>query len=92
MRPTTGENMNIDNFKQTFFNYSRIELQELYKASEIEGKFKVTLFNQNLSNAWRTAQMNGLSEIEFASIVQDIVTMDYDSIIFPFYEQTARAA
>ncbi|MFG1499729.1 hypothetical protein ABMA70_05915 [Halobacteriovorax sp. XZX-3] len=76
--------MQKDNFKQTFLNETRNEVQGIYLETTSDGDFNADLFSEKLSPIWTAASLNGLDEFEFISLVEDIINKDAQEIYYPF--------
>jgi hypothetical protein len=81
--------MDLDNFKQTFIFQCRQEVKDIYKESELEGRFIPRLFNEKLVNVWLAASMNGIDEYDFSYLVHDVLQSNISKVIFPFEESMA---
>lgn len=76
--------MQKDNFKQTFLNEARNEVQGIYLETTVDGDFNSDLFSEKLTQIWTAASLNGLDEFEFVSLVEDIINKDAQEIYYPF--------
>ena len=76
--------MQKDNFKQTFLNETRNEVQGIYLETTVDGDFNADLFSEKLTPVWSAASLNGLDEFEFISLIEDIINKDAQEIFYPF--------
>ncbi|EPZ51907.1 hypothetical protein M902_2163 [Bacteriovorax sp. BAL6_X] len=84
--------MNIENFRETFIAHARDEIKSIISQSKIKGEFNSSVFNEKLEIIWSEAQINGLTEYEFATIVEEVIPTQIDNIIFPFNNDIPLAA
>ncbi|MFG1499731.1 hypothetical protein ABMA70_05925 [Halobacteriovorax sp. XZX-3] len=84
--------MNIENFRETFIAHARDEIKSIVSQSKIKGEFNCNVFNEKLEIIWSEAQINGLTEDEFATIVEEVIPTQIDNVIFPFSNDIPLAA
>lgn len=76
--------MNIESFRETFIAHARDEIKSIVSESKFKGEFDSTVFSEKLEIIWSEAQINGLTEDEFCTIVAEIIPTHYESVVFPY--------
>jgi len=66
--------MDSENFKYTLFNQYREEIRNAYMKTEHNGLFDATEFTNLLHPLWKAAQIDGLEEQEFESLITDVLS------------------
>lgn len=84
--------MNIENFRETFIAHARDEIKSIVSQSKIKGEFNCDVFNEKLGIVWSDAQINGLTEDEFSTLVSEIIPTHFEKVIFPFSDDIPLAA
>ena len=83
--------MNIENFRETFIAHARDEIKILVSSSKIKGEFDCTVFNEQLLMIWSEAQINGLTEFEFTTIIEEVMPAHFESVILPYHSYPMAA-
>lgn len=84
--------MNIENFRETFIAHARDEIKSIVSQSKIRGEFNSDIFNEKLVMIWSDSQINGLTEDEFSTLVEEIIPTHFEKVEFPFTEDIPLAA
>jgi hypothetical protein len=74
---------NFDQVEKLIDQY-RNELDQAYLDCNQAGQFYAGEFNNHLVTIWKSAKEDGMVELEFQEIVEEVVSEYIDQIFYPF--------